>query len=161
MKTETKKRIWDEVVKQLNNGCAGGKNFALRFSHDHKPLIRIFNGAVWELPDCVIDKLKGNAKKLIEIEKEKSAQESKRTAARLKAEQEEREKRLDEPGFTLLAGEETEILHQGTWRECRENLWKLNRLELPRDPYCGIGCWAIVKGEFEAESGKFDEDIYW
>ena len=63
--------------------------------------------------------------------------------------------RLDEKGFVLLAGEETEIVESGTLRECRASLWKVTRLL--RDEYAGKGCWVIVDSNgSEIESGKFD-----
>jgi len=159
MKTETKKRIWADVVNQLNNGQTTGKNFRLQFDHEYKPFVEIFNGTHWQLPDKIIEKLTGPAKEIIEIEKQKAIKRSQRTADRLKREREELEKRLDEDGFALLAGEDTEIIHQGTLRECRNNLWKVHKL--PRDPFCGIGCWIIIKGEEEVMAGKFDKDMYW
>jgi hypothetical protein len=161
MKTETKKRIWSEVVKQLNNGLSGGKSFKLRFSRNHNPLVEIFNGAFWEIPESIIAQLTGEAKQLIDAEKDKAIAESKATAERLRKEREELEKRFDEPGFFLIAGEESEVLHSGTLRECRDNLWKVTAGDLPRDPYCGIGCWVIAKGGEEVMSGKFDRDCYY
>jgi len=161
MKTETKTRVWAEVVSRLNSGEKASKNFSLQFNRAHQPYILIYNGAHWQLPEKVIKQLTGPAKQLIAAEKQKAIEESQRTAERLRKERESLEKRLDEPGFTLLAGEETEIVRRGTFRDCRDNLSQLMAKRLPRDPYCGIGCWVIVKGEEEVMSGKFDKDMYW
>lgn len=64
--------------------------------------------------------------------------------------------RLDETGFVLLAGENTEMVQSGTLRECRDSLWKVT--SQPRDEYAGRGCWVIVDGDGnEVEAGMFDK----
>jgi len=160
MKTETKNRIWADVLTQLNNGHAAGKNFRLQFDRENKPFVEVFNGSHWRLPNHIVEQLTGLAKKLIEAEKQKAIKRSQATAAHLKKEREELDKRLDEDGFTLLAGEATDVVCQGTLRQCRDNLWKVQRL--PRDYHCGIGCWIIVdKNNIEVQEGKFDKDMCW
>lgn len=159
MKTETKKRIWDEFLHQINNGAIGGKNFSLFFDNHESPYLKIFNGHHWTIPAYLLSQITGEGKKTIEAAKVRAAEKSKKIAAQLKAERENREKRLDEPGFVLLAGENTKVVHQGTWRECRDNLWQVLKCE--RNTDVGLGCWVIVKGEFEAESGTFDRDCYY
>ena len=68
------------------------------------------------------------------------------------------EARLDEPGFVLLAGENTAVVAKGTLRECRDNLFMVR--DCPRDPQSGLGCWVIVDAEaVEVQSGTFDEDV--
>ena len=157
MKTETKKRIWAEVVRQLNGGEVSGNSFQLQFDHRHKPFIRIFNSQRWTLPDEVVDQLTGPANEAIESARQKAIEKSKATADRLRKEREELDKRLDEDGFTLLAGEETDVICQGTLRECRDNLWKVLKCE--RDPYVGKGCYVIVdRDNTEVQSGEFDKD---
>jgi len=84
----------------------------------------------------------------------------------LRKEREKREKRLDEPGFVLLAGENTDVIYHGTYRECKDNLWRLNMpgengKRIPRDSYSGKGCWVIVKDGYEIQSGYFDKDMVW
>ena len=160
MKIETKERIWAEVKKQLHNGETGGKNFKLVFDHKFQPCIRIFNGFQWQLPATVIEAAGGKAQDLIEAAKQKAIEKSKATAKRLKREREELEKRLDEGGFTLLAGEDTDVLFQGTFRECRANIWRV--LKCPRDSYSGLGCYVIVdSNNIEVQSGTFDRDCYY
>ncbi len=161
MKTKTKDRIWTEVIQQLNSGKSSGKNFQLFFTEQGWPYIKIFTGHHWTLPKEIALQLTGTARAALTAERQKQREKSISTAAKLRAEREEREKRLDEPGFFLIAGEESKVLLSGTWRDCHENLWRVTAKGLPRDPYSGIGCWIIVKGDFEAESGKFDKDCYY
>jgi len=157
MKTETKKRIWAEVVRELNSGDVSGKSFQLQFDHNYRPFIRIFNNQRWTLPDEVVVQLTGTANKAIEIARQNAIDKSKATADRLLKEREELDKRLDEDGFTLLAGEETEVICQGTLRACRDNLWKVLKCE--RDPHVGKGCYVIVdRDNNEVQSGEFDKD---
>jgi hypothetical protein len=80
-------------------------------------------------------------------------------------------KRLDEPGFTLRAGENDDdeidaqgcagnFVFAGTLRECRDNLHRVTRKR--RDPSSGLGCWVIVSPEGEeVYSGTFDADCYY
>ena len=157
MKTETKKRIWTEVVNQLNNEVAGGKSFQLKFSQsDYKVGIKIFNGQWWTMPDDIVEQLTGTANAFIEAEREKAKQETARWIEQHRKDREALERRFDEDGFTLIAGEESEIIHQGTLRECKDNIWKVSKC--PRDHYSGLGCYIIVKGEEEVMSGTFDRD---
>tara|TARA_Y100000361_G_C11138086_1_gene333341 strand:+ start:977 stop:1456 length:480 start_codon:yes stop_codon:yes gene_type:complete len=73
----------------------------------------------------------------------------------LAEEEAELNERLDEKGFVLLAGEETEIVESGTLRQCRASLWKVT--QQPRDEYAGKGCWVIVDSNGEhVQAGKFD-----
>jgi hypothetical protein len=62
-------------------------------------------------------------------------------------------------GCTLLAGEETAIICQGTLSQCISEVGLLPHKNLPRDPYTGKGCWLIVQGDKELRSGYFDKDI--
>lgn len=65
--------------------------------------------------------------------------------------------RLDEPGFVLLAGEDTAIVASGTLRECRDAMYKVPRCR--RDSYSGRGCWVIVDSKHvEVEAGQFTKD---
>tara|TARA_R100001530_G_scaffold96544_1_gene67083 strand:+ start:46 stop:528 length:483 start_codon:yes stop_codon:yes gene_type:complete len=160
MKTETKTRIWAEVKKQLNSGYVVGNSFSLQFDGNGQPFVKIFNNQRWTLPASIIENLTGEAKEVIEIAKQKAIEKSKQTANRLRQDRESLEKRLDEDGFILLAGEETDVVCQGTLRQCRANLWKVHKC--PRDPHVGIGCYCIVdKNHIEVEIGKFDKDICW
>jgi len=63
--------------------------------------------------------------------------------------------RADEPGFVLLAGENTEIIASGTLRECRDALYKVTGC--PRDRHVGRGCWTIVDSntQTEVEAGQY------
>lgn len=158
MKTETKTRIWAEVVTQLNKGLVGGKSFKLRFDRQNRPYIQPFCGHHWTLPDNVIEQLTGEAHAAIEAARARAQAESERLAAEYKAAREALDARLDEPGFTLLAGENTDVVCRGTLRQCRDSLRKV--IGLPRDPYCGRGCWVIVDSQHnEVESGEFGKDV--
>ena len=65
--------------------------------------------------------------------------------------------RTDEKGFTLLAGENTEIVESGTFGKCRASLWKVT--QQPRGDFSGIGCWIICDGNGDVvEQGKFNSD---
>lgn len=86
-------------------------------------------------------------------EKERAGQE-----ARL-AEREAQESQIDEPGFTLIAGEDSKVVATGTLRECRKALWRVTFCE--RDGYAGRGCWIIFKGDDFEERGYFDRQMYW
>jgi hypothetical protein len=158
MKTETRKRVWDDVTRQLNIGQTSGKNFRLRFDAEFRPYIVIFNGQRWTLPDDVIAALTDDARATIEVAAREARKARECEAAKYRAEREALNARLDEPGFTLLAGENTDVVCRGTLRQCRESLWKV--IGLPRDPYCGRGCWVIVDSQRnEVESGEFDKDM--
>lgn len=145
------------MVDQFNKGEIKGKSFKLIFFPDNTAGVQIFNGEKWQLPVAVIDRITGEAKQLIEAEKEKAQQRSLELAAQLKAQREALDARLDEDGFILLAGEETAVVCRGTLRQCRDNIWKVQKL--PRDYYTGKGCYVIVdtKTHEEVQSGEFDK----
>lgn len=66
----------------------------------------------------------------------------------------------DQPGWLLMAGEETELVARGTRDEVRRKLYLVTHC--PRDPYAGKGCWVILAPDgTEAESGFFDGEMYW
>ena len=163
---ETKQRIYDECVKQLNTGNPSGKNFKLTFSggyyDEHHPLLRIFNGACWRLSDHpqIGDNLTTTGWETIRKEKQKYLDHLEKCRAEEARKQAELEARMDEDGFTLIAGERTEIVSQGTLRECRANLWKVT--SYPRYQPVGRGCWIIVdRNNDEVLSGEFDKDCYY
>jgi len=71
--------------------------------------------------------------------------------------------RGDEPAI-LIAGENSEVVLGGTFRQCHDALWKVPRY--PRDSYSGWGCWTIISknielpAENELMSGKFNGSYY-
>jgi hypothetical protein len=68
--------------------------------------------------------------------------------------------RQNEEGFVLIAGEDSEIVADGTLLECRTSLYKVCRQ--PRDSYAGRGCWTISDSSgIEVQIGEFDENTYW
>jgi hypothetical protein len=152
----TGEKMETQVWKKYEEKWASG-NFEDVFIHG-KPAVRE-NGTIMFIPNKLLALMPEIAKTAQIVADQKSVE----TARRLKAAREEREKRLDEDGFVLLAGEDTEVVYSGTWRQCRDNLWRLiwGGIKYPRDPYSGKGCWIIVKEEFEAQSGYFDADMYW
>jgi hypothetical protein len=158
MKTTTLKRIWGEYEKKWQ----AGDFYDVIVNCIDQPCVRFFNGTVGAIPQKMMHLL---PKELLETLAANAQARSIATAKELADERTEREKRLDEPGFHLLAGENTDAIYAGTWRECRNNLWRLlckfEGKKLPRDRDCGKGCWVIVKGDFEAESGYFNSDMYW
>ncbi len=73
----------------------------------------------------------------------------------------EAQKESEVTGCTLLAGENSEVVATGSLYFCRQSLSTVLQKHLPRDPYSGKGCWAIVRGEQELASGYFDgETVY-
>lgn len=67
----------------------------------------------------------------------------------------------DDPGWTMIAGEDSEVLCTGTRAECFSALSAaLHRL--PRDPYEGRGAWGLLPPDGSREmSGTFDEHCYY
>jgi hypothetical protein len=79
--------------------------------------------------------------------------------------QERAKKHLNEcnkKGCTLLAGEETEVIYQGTLSACKREMSILYTKDLPLDEYSGKGCWVIVDGDGnEIMSGFFNREMAW
>jgi len=63
---------------------------------------------------------------------------------------------------TLLAGENTDIVTTGTLYHCKQSLWMITQKKLPRDRFCGKGCWVIIdENQNELASGSFDKEMVW
>jgi len=159
MQQKTKDRIWNEVVTQLNSGHPHGPSYKLKFAHSTREVtIEIFNGQRWTMPPKVVAQLTGEAKALIDTEREKADEATRKWCEEHRKEREALDARLDEDGFALLAGEETEIVTSGTLRHCRDNLYRV--MQYPRCPYAGKGCWLITDSHGnEVQSGEFDKDM--
>lgn len=81
-------------------------------------------------------------------------------AANWEASQAALDARSDEPGFRLIAGEDSEIVASGTLRECRSMIPCVTRCQ--RDRFAGRGCWVIVDAAgVEVQAGQFDRDCAW
>lgn len=157
MKTETKSRIIENAKFQIL--C---KDYlALRLGPDGR-LIAPHPCHGWSQPFTLPQELLTSELKIL-LEVAAQAREAKHqrqiVAFRIQRDKEEAEFDGIGPRFTLLAGEETEILHHGTFRECLANLWKV--LRCPRDHYAGKGAWIISGPAGEVRSGCFDKDMYW
>ena len=159
MKAETKNRIWDEVVRELNAGRSAGKSFKLRFVSDVRMItVEVVSGQRWTMSPDVAARLNGEAKAFIEAERKKAEAATRVWCEHRRQERETLDARLDEGGFTLVGGEETEIIASGTLRHCRDNLWRLP--QYPRCPYAGRGCYTITDGDgLEVQAGEFDKDM--
>jgi len=68
---------------------------------------------------------------------------------------------MDKDQCSLLAGEDTEHLFLGTFKECLSNLWRVNGTK--RDSVSGLGAWIITRGcdNETLAVGRFDEDCYY
>ncbi len=162
MKAKTKKIFWVKVQTALENGDT--KMLFL----DRAGRLCWWTGKPGEicrpLPDDLLNLCPTEMLSQARLAAEQKAREAEARslayATELRAASEALDKRLDEPGFTLLAGERTDIVHSGTLRECRDNLWKVTHY--PRDRTAGIGCWVIVDSKSpdhrEVESGKYNRD---
>lgn len=78
-----------------------------------------------------------------------------------KARMAELDKIADQPGWTMIAGEESEVLCTGTRAECYSALSAaLHRL--PRDPHEGAGAWSLLPPDGTREiTGTFDQHCYY
>lgn len=67
----------------------------------------------------------------------------------------------NDPGWTMIAGEESEVLCRGTRAECYSALQAaLHRL--PRDRFEGVGAWSLLPPDDSREiSGTFDQHCYY
>ncbi len=59
---------------------------------------------------------------------------------------------------TLLAGEETEIVAQGSLYWCKQCVGRLPYKHLPHDPHSGKGAWIITRAGETLAEGVFDRD---
>jgi hypothetical protein len=93
--------------------------------------------------------------KAAEVASQKQAAFDRWMAAQI-AHREVLDRRLNEAGFMLLAGENTAVVARGTLRQCREKICMVVRQ--PRDNYSGRGCWVIMDSTgAEVEAGQFDK----
>lgn len=151
-----KKTDWEAVMTQVENG-----EVAVFIAANGGVCI---DGAAMMIPDRFLSRVpadvltKANERRA-NVERQKE-ERNEAVRLRLKAEEAAKAARLDEPGFTLVAGENSTTVHSGTLRECRDNLWKV--MSQPRDGYAGVGCWVIVDSTgTEIDAGRFDKSAWW
>ena len=104
----------------------------------------------------ITDRLKAQAEQRKQ-QREKQAEAMARGRVRIA----ELDAMSDDPGWTMIAGEESELLCTGTRAECFAALTAaLHRL--PRDPHEGKGAWVLLPPDGSREmEGTFDQHCYY
>jgi len=156
MKAKERTRLfWRRLEETLKNGTEDPKVFINRVGNlclDGGPLggSTIPPKVASLLPAELVAEAKRRAVE-VAIEREADAEKYRQE---LEAARVALDARLDDRGFTLLAGENTDVVCRGTLRDCRDSLHKV--VHLPRDSWSHLGCWVITDPQFvEVEAGHF------